>query len=226
MEHHTLAVSRTAHYYVLGTPGPQIRQLWLACHGYGQLASEFLEQLRPLDDGYRLIVAPEGLNYFYKKSFDGPVGANWMTRYQRDAAIADNNAYLEALLHQYTSLLLPHVRLVLFGFSQGVATLCRWITCHHPPFDDFILWAGLPPEDLDYRKHANYLAVRNLFLYLSPDDPLITAERRLQVTRIEQRDGIFFHKRTFVGAHDIPADALVAAAALLERKADTSLSTQ
>lgn len=218
MEHHTLTVSRTAHYYTLGKPGAHIRQLWLACHGYAQMAAEFLEQLRPINDGSRLIVAPEGLNYFYKKGFDGPIGANWMTRYEREAAIADNGAYLEALLYRHTAALSPQVRIVLFGFSQGVATLCRWITRYHPPFHDLILWAGLPPEDLSYREHLDYLAERNLYWYFSLDDPFLSPERREQVRRIEARDGLSFRPITFQGAHDIPAAALQEAAEnLLDR---------
>lgn len=62
MQHHTITISRTAHYFVLGQPGPQVRRLWIVCHGYGQLADEFLEQFRLLDDGETLVVAPEGLN--------------------------------------------------------------------------------------------------------------------------------------------------------------------
>ncbi len=212
MEHHNFLVCRTAHVYFLGTPSGRVRQLWIACHGYAQLAAEFLEQLRPLLDHTRLIAAPEGLNYFYKKGFDGPVGANWMTRYARQEAIADNNAYLQALLQHYLALLRPDVRIVLFGFSQGAATLCRWVVQHHPPFHDLILWAGLPPEDVAYGEHADYLAGRNLHLFFSPDDPFLTPERRAQVERIEAREGISFHRHTFTGAHDIPPEALLAAA--------------
>ncbi len=212
MEHHTLTVSRTAHFYTLGTPSLHVRQLWIACHGYAQMAAELLEHLRPLNDGSRLIAAPEGLNYFYKKGFDGPVGANWMTRYCREEAIADNSAYLEALLHRCMAGLPPDVRIVLFGFSQGAATLCRWVTRYHPPFHDLILWAGLPPEDIRYRDHADYLAERNLYLFFSPEDPFLTPERREQVQYVEAREGIFFHKKTFRGAHDIPTEALLAAA--------------
>ncbi len=212
MEHHTLTVSRTAHYYTLGTPGPHVRQLWIACHGYAQLASDFLQLLQPLDDGNRLIAAPEGLNYFYKKGFDGPIGANWMTRYMRDDAIADNGAYLEGLLHRLMATLPPDVRLVLFGFSQGVATLCRWVVRYHPPFHDLLLWAGLPPEDISYREHTAYFAERHMHLFFSPDDPFLTPERRSVVQHIEGRDGIFFHKTTYCGAHDIPPEALLAAA--------------
>ena len=89
-EHH-LPVSRTARYYTLGDPGPGTRQVWVVCHGYGQLASRFLEKLRALDDGTRYLVAPEGLSRFYlsESPAERRVGASWMTREDRLAEIAD-----------------------------------------------------------------------------------------------------------------------------------------
>src|SRR2546422_2073748 len=63
-EHH-LPVSRTARYYTLGEPGRGTRQLWFVCHGYGQLAGRFIRHFEQLNDGSRVIVAPEGLSRFY-----------------------------------------------------------------------------------------------------------------------------------------------------------------
>ena len=40
MEYLKLTVSRTAHYCLMGRPGMHIRQLWIVCHGYAQLAAE------------------------------------------------------------------------------------------------------------------------------------------------------------------------------------------
>ncbi|MFL5521990.1 MAG: hypothetical protein ACJ8B6_13695, partial [Gemmatimonadales bacterium] len=57
---HALIVPRTARYYTLGPTHGFPRELWFVCHGYGQLAGRFLRQFAPLDDGTRLIVAPEG----------------------------------------------------------------------------------------------------------------------------------------------------------------------
>ena len=59
MREHRLLATRTARYYSLGEPGPATRQLWVVCHGYGQLAGRFLRHFEPLDDGARVIVAPE-----------------------------------------------------------------------------------------------------------------------------------------------------------------------
>ncbi len=62
---HSLVVPRTARYYTLGPTHGFPRELWFVCHGYGQLAERFLRQFAPLDDGTRLIVAPEALSRFY-----------------------------------------------------------------------------------------------------------------------------------------------------------------
>ncbi len=99
MDAHHLPVGRTARYYTLGPIGAATRQVWFACHGYGQLAERFLQRFEPLDDGAHLIVAPEGLSRFYLS--DNPrerrVGATWMTREDRLNEIADYVRYLDTL---------------------------------------------------------------------------------------------------------------------------------
>lgn len=58
MQEHRIAVARTARYFTLGRAE---REVWFVLHGYGQLADRFLRHFDPIDDGTRLIVAPEGL---------------------------------------------------------------------------------------------------------------------------------------------------------------------
>ena len=48
---HSIRVRRTARYYTLGPTHGFPRELWIVCHGYGQLAGKFLRQFAPLDDG-------------------------------------------------------------------------------------------------------------------------------------------------------------------------------
>lgn len=208
MRHNKLNISKTAHYYTLGEPGPHIRQLWLVCHGYAQLASEFIHDFSSLDQGQTLIVAPEGLNHFYKKGFSGAVGANWMTKHCREDEIADNASYLQALYSRYTSILPADIRIILLGFSQGTATICRWMLRYHPAFHDLVLWAGLPPEDLDYQAHKVYLADKNLYLLYGSSDPFITPDRLVQLQEIEQNNEIDFGETSFDGGHEIPRAAL------------------
>src|SRR5437868_12076424 len=90
MQEHFLDTTRTARYFTLGDP-VSAAELWFVGHGYGQLASRFLERFRGIDVEGRCIVAPEGLSRFYLT--DTPterrVGASWMTREDRLHEIDD-----------------------------------------------------------------------------------------------------------------------------------------
>lgn len=208
MEYHTLAITRTARYCLQGTPGPHIRQLWLVCHGYAQLAAEFIENFRLLDPATCLVIAPEGFNYFYKKGFSGPVGANWMTKWHREEEISDYCEYLDQLLLHFRNQLSPGIRVVLLGFSQGTATACRFIIRKKPEFHDLILWGGLPPEDLNYSLEKEYLANKNLYLLYGTADPFLTPDRLGALEEIEQEHDIDFEEQAYEGGHEIPAEAL------------------
>lgn len=210
MEAHKIKVSKTAHFFTLGEPGPHVRQLWIVCHGYAQLADDFLEDFRLLDDGTRLVIAPEGMNHFYKKGFDGPVVANWMTRRHRADEIDDYALFLQTLYERYVAQCPPETRIVLLGFSQGTATVCRWILRHTPHFHDLLLWAGLPPEDLDYAARKDYLATKNLYLLYGSHDPFLTPDRLSSLEELEEKNEVDFEERTFVGGHEILPDTLMA----------------
>ena len=57
MQEHPFSTPRSARYFTLGSP-EQAGELWFVCHGYGQLASRFLERFRPIEAEGRCIVAP------------------------------------------------------------------------------------------------------------------------------------------------------------------------
>ncbi len=160
-----IAVARTARIAALG-PAPAagnptaVHELWYVLHGYAMLAPDFLDGLRALDDGARLLVAPEALSRFYDGGLndrmqhkDIPVGASWMTREERDTEIADANSYLDAVHAQTAAefsaagVALPPVTLL--GFSQGGATAARWIASGRSPVRRFILWGSSMAHDVD-----------------------------------------------------------------------------
>jgi predicted esterase len=208
MQHHRMTISRTAHYYTLGKPGPDIRQFWLCCHGYAQLASEFIDDFESLVNPQTLVVAPEGLNYFYKHGVTGPVGSSWMTKLHREDHIRDYVAFLHELYEKYIALLPAGVRVVLLGFSQGTATICRYILHHKPHFHDLVLWGGLPPEDLDYGANRAYFASKNLYLLYGAHDPFLTPDRLADLQELEAKSGVDFDETSFEGGHEIPPDVL------------------
>ncbi len=163
MQEHHLAVSRMARYFTLG--GGEPREVWFACHGYGQLASRFLEKLRVLDDGHRLLVAPEGLSRFYlsESPTERRVGASWMTREDRLAEIEDYLQYLDAVYADIFGLLdRTRVTVHALGFSQGASTVSRWAAMGKARVDRLILWGGELPPDLDLARRRSCTGARTI----------------------------------------------------------------
>ncbi|MGL4597138.1 MAG: alpha/beta hydrolase, partial [Bacteroidia bacterium] len=126
MQKRNLVIEKTARFFWLGEAGENVEELWIVCHGYAQLADEFLESFRCIESPKRLLVAPEGLHRFYPKGSSGRVAASWMTREERLADISDYVQYLDQV-HQILCAENPNIkRIVVLGFSQGAATVSRW----------------------------------------------------------------------------------------------------
>ncbi len=205
---HTIPVTKTAHFYTIGTPGKQVKYCWIACHGYGQLAKFFIRKFDVLAAENTFILAPEGLSRFYTEGLSGKVGASWMTKEDRLTEIADYANYLSILYDQFVPQLAEDVRIILFGFSQGSATQLRWMMHTFPRFDALVLWAGLVPEDLDYRPHAEYFANRDLHFVYGTKDPFITPERLSGHERLLAEQRLDFQVHTFDGAHTVDRETL------------------
>ncbi|MEL6924756.1 MAG: phospholipase, partial [Bacteroidota bacterium] len=170
---HKIQVQRTTQYYTVGTPGPHIRNFYIACHGYGQLAKKFIYKFEEVDDGKTLVVAPEGLSRFYFKREPEIIGASWMTREDRLDEIEDYTRHIRSLYDQYRTILPADVNIVLFGFSQGCATQVRWLMKTLPAFHHLVLWAGLLPEDIDYTPHQSYFADKQVHFICGDQDEFI-----------------------------------------------------
>jgi len=93
-------------------------------HGYAQNAETFLESLVAIPGAETWRVASvQGLHPFYSRG--SHVVAGWMTRQDREHAIADNIAYVDAVLDDMAAAFGAPEKLVFAGFSQGVAMAYR-----------------------------------------------------------------------------------------------------
>jgi predicted esterase len=203
MQEKKLIVPRTARYYTLGMPSEYTRQLWIVCHGYGQLARYFLRHFAVLDDGATVVVAPEGLSRFYLDGFSGRVGATWMTKEDRLSEIDDQAAYLNLLLQELLSQVPADVEVHVLGFSQGGATVCRWLSTRQVPCHRLVLWAASFPEDIDFE--AGQAAFRNLpvDIVYGTQDEFISPEAIRRKQQLMTQLGITPRIHTFEGGHTI-----------------------
>lgn len=208
MQKHAFPVQRTAHVYTLGQPGPQVRNLILACHGYGQAAERFVRKFDGIAGDDTLVVAPEGLSRFYWGGFDGEVVASWMTRGDRLDEIADYSAYLSQLIAHFLPQCALNAQLILFGFSQGCATIMRWAVRAQPDATHLVFWAGSIPEDIDYSPLHAYFANRQLHSFVGNEDPFLTPQAIAAHETMLAQKGLTVQQHSFAGKHTVVRSVL------------------
>jgi len=194
---------------MLGEPGPHVRRVWVACHGYGFLANDFLRNFEVLNDGSHLVVAPEALHRFYLYGTNGKIGASWMTREDRLNEIADYIHYLDAVYSEVMSQSDPEaVRITALGFSQGTATACRWALMGESIVHRLVLWGGDFPMDIDWETGRERLKNMDVQLVWGKDDPYIKQANVQQHTGLLKRHGVNFKIKIFNGQHEIEPNTL------------------
>jgi predicted esterase len=239
-EHH-LTVERTARYVTIEPGEAGAREVWLVCHGYSQLAERFLRPFTALDDGRRLVVAPEALSRYYLHEEEPPVrgadaarsdarhgdtqrpsgshapgagrvGATWMTREDRLSEIADYVAYLDALArHLFRRVERSAVTLRALGFSQGGATAARWAAQGTTRVDELILWGSHLPSDLDLTTALGLAGTPVRFVW-GEEDPYYDTARVAEDQARLAAAGIPSRLTTYPGGHHIDRGVLTAIA--------------
>jgi len=207
--HHSTKFEKTAHYSVLGQANDKVRYLWIVCHGYGQLASQIIHKFSSVYTAEHLFIAPEGLSRFYWDQTKGIVGSSWMTKKDRLDEIADYCNFIQNLHDKHIPYCHPDVKVIAFGFSQGVATVFRWMMEKKPMLKSLIMWAGMTPEDLDYRSQHEYLSKIDFYSIHGTQDRFLTKERINFQKNLEQEQGLDIKHFQFEGKHVIEREILV-----------------
>lgn len=202
---HSHLVPRTARSFVVGGTR-DLDECWFVLHGYAELAREFLAPFVPLATERRRIVAPEGLSRFYRRSTHGDVGASWMTKVAREDEIADHVRQLEQVRHDA---LHAHqaAKTKLLGFSQGVATVCRWYAKAEFEAERIVLWGGGVPPDLEQCEYER-LAGSDLIVVIGNDDRYLREEVvKRELARMAEK-GLKPTLVRFDGGHEIDPQTL------------------
>lgn len=216
MQEHAFSTTRTARYAVLGQTERPVTELWVALHGYGQLARYFIRPFEAIAAPGRLIVAPEAFNRFYLDAAHRRVGATWMTREHREADIADYVHYLDGVVAEVcrqASVNPRTVHLTVLGFSQGSETVTRWLDrsallAHRPGrADGLVLWGNGLPLDLDLNA-ASWLSSVPLTLVVGDDDAYATPERIAAVRGRLDEASVPYRFVGYAGGHRIEPDVL------------------
>lgn len=214
MKAHHFVTARTARYFTLGDIGPATRDVWIVCHGYGQLAAEFLAEFAGVAADDRVIVAPEALSRFYpgdptgRHGRDARVGASWMTREDRLSEIGDYVTYLDGLADELLAGAPETARFRALGFSQGASTVCRWIAQGRRKPDELIVWAGEMTFDLDDAALGDRLRGVMVRLVGGLRDRLVPAALLDRQHERLRRAGIEAEVHRFDGSHRLDRQTL------------------
>lgn len=177
-------------------------------HGYGQLAEFFVRKFKSLFSSEILFIAPEGTNYNYLEGFQGRVGANWMTKYERETAIANNHRLLDKLIGSFLERYPLQPKIHVLGFSQGAATATRWASQWEGKVETLVLWAGGFALDLNLEEAKGKFSETKLILALGDNDEMITSENLQKQEELISRLGKDLQRFTYTGGHELDPELL------------------
>jgi predicted esterase len=166
-------------------------------HGYKENAAIHMEVMRHIAGDRPIgLISIQGLHRFYASG--GAVTASWMTREDREHAIADNVAYVGKVLTMVADEFGMTRPMIYIGFSQGVAMAFRAAALVQRPCDGVIALASDVPPDV-----APLAASLPRVLYGrgEKDDlyPAIQSAKDLEVLRSA---GVHVSASTFDGRHE------------------------
>lgn len=216
MEMRTIA-ARTHGRYLVRTPrdnGPW--PVLVGFHGYRETAAIHMAALTsiPGTEGW-LIVAVQGLHRFYTKG--GDVVASWMTKEDRELAIADNIAYVGQVVDAVRAEFTTSDALVFAGFSQGTAMAFR-AAAHIRAGRVIVLGADVPPDVAA----GTPMPLPPVLYGRGRGDQLYAAELHARDVTTLERLGVTVESVSFDGGHEWAPEFLVAAGRTLGRVAHPS----
>jgi predicted esterase len=181
-------------------------------HGYMEAAETQVDRLGQIDPrGMWTLVAIQGLNRFYERRTNNVI-AGWMTRQDREHAIADNIEYVAAVVDEVISSHAASRPIVFAGFSQGVAMAFRAAAASRDRPAVIAVGGDIPPE-LDADRLGR---LGRVLLCRGRRDEWYTAETFLQDQRRLRDAGVVLTPLEFEGAHEWSGAVVDSAARFLD----------
>ena len=207
---------KTSRVYYSTEDYSKVKFVWFALHGYGQLGKFFARTFEVLNTEEHLIVVPEAQSRFYLEGVYGRVGASWMTKEDREIDIKDYLNYLDNLYFSLKNHFQKDIRVIVFGFSQGAATACRWVNDGSIKPQHLVLWSSIFPPDL--RMDGSITdGTLQLWLAVGDSDEYMNEERWKENHEIMEKMSLDPKVIHFKGGHQIVKNELSKLAQRIEK---------
>lgn len=211
-------IETTIHGRVIVRPAARpSRRLIVGFHGYAENAERHLAELEQIPgSGDWALAAVQGLHRFYRLKSDEVV-ASWMTRQDREAAVADNVEYVNRVVNELWREHNPST-LVFAGFSQGVAMAFRAAVLGVRPADGVLALGGDVPPELKGPGHRPFPPV---LIARGAGDPWYTGEKLAADTAFLRCSAARVQSLVFDGGHEWSETFRAAAGEFLRALAPT-----
>lgn len=205
-----LQIQTTYPVYTLNELTDKTNTIWIACHGYGQLARYFVKRFDVLDATQNFVVAPQGLSRFYSDGNYGKVGASWMTKENRELDLYNQRQYFDMIFDQILSKVnWDKCSLKLFGFSQGVTMISRLAAYKQLTFEQLILWAGGMPHEQTVADWEYLQSSSKIDLVIGDKDEFFSQKAvDSQLGKVKELTGIDPKLTVFKGKHEVTREVL------------------
>jgi len=197
-------------YHTLNELTEHTKNIWVVCHGYGQLAEYFIQKFACLPPQENFIIAPQALSKFYISGFSGRVGATWMTKRDRETEVGNYvNMISNIFARETQGADLGKYRVILFGFSQGTATITRFAMQSGIHFHHLILWAGSFPHDANFEEASGMLSDKKFDFLMGNQDEFYNQKRIDEHIAMLKEQNIYPQLTIFEGEHKVYDDVLL-----------------
>jgi predicted esterase len=208
----TIATTTHGRYLIARPAASKGAPLLVGFHGYAETAESEMERLRAIPSaGDWLIVSVQGLHRFYQRRTNEVI-ASWMTRQDRELAIADNLAYVAAIVEKLSHDW-PFPRVVFAGFSQGVAMAFRAAAASSRRVAGVIAAGGDVPPEIG---GAGLAKVGSALLCRGVRDEWYGAAKFAEDQRRLREANVPVQPLEFDGGHEWSADVIAAANGFLQ----------
>ena len=210
---YTKAIAARCHGRYLVAIPELSRATLVGFHGYKESAATQMDVLRRISGDRPVgLISIQGLHRFYARG--GDVVASWMTREDREHAIADNVDYVSKVLAAVALEFGITRPLIYVGFSQGVAMAFRAAALVQRPCDGLIALASDVPPDV-----APLAASLPAVLYGRGDsDDLYPAAQAAKDLALLRAAGVQVREQTFAGGHEWSAAFIETSTAFVDER--------
>ena len=173
MNEKQVSYQSTNSYTTLNDYTPKTKNVWVVFHGIGYLSRYFLKYFKDLDTVENYIIAPQAPSRYYLNGKYEHVGASWATREQTATEMENVMKYLDEVWKNENLEAAPN--LVLFGYSQGVSVVTRWVAQRKIRCSKLILNSGRIPKELQPSDFTFLEDTKVAFVY-GKEDPFVNEE--------------------------------------------------